>query len=74
MGLLQPPCRPGPDRRRGEPINVGIPTLEDLPDPSGKKVLLRADFNVPISNGKIDDDLRITAAMPTIEWLQGRGA
>ena len=53
---------------------MGIPTLEDLPDPSGKKVLLRADFNVPISNGKIDDDLRITAAMPTIEWLQGRGA
>ena len=53
---------------------MGIPTLEDLPDPSGKKVLLRADFNVPISNGKIDDDLRITAAMPTIEWLQERGA
>jgi len=51
-----------------------LPTLEDLPDPSGKKVLLRADFNVPISNGKIDDDLRITAAMPTIEWLQERGA
>ena len=53
---------------------MGLPTLEDLPDPSGKKVLLRADFNVPISNGKIDDDLRITAAMPTIEWLQERGA
>lgn len=53
---------------------MGLPTLEDLPDPSGKKVLLRADFNVPISNGKIDDDLRITAAMPTIEWLQARGA
>ena len=53
---------------------MGLPTLEDLPDPSGKKVLLRADFNVPISNGKIDDDLRITAAIPTIEWLQERGA
>ncbi|MDQ4068854.1 MAG: phosphoglycerate kinase [Actinomycetota bacterium] len=51
-----------------------MPVLEDLPDPSGKKVLLRADFNVPISNGKIDDDLRITAALPTIEWLQERGA
>ena len=51
-----------------------LPLLEDLPDPSGKKVLLRADFNVPISNGKIDDDLRITAAMPTIEWLQEKGA
>jgi phosphoglycerate kinase len=53
---------------------VSLPQLEDLPDPSGKKVLLRADFNVPISNGKIDDDLRITAAMPTIEWLLERGA
>lgn len=53
---------------------MNLPTLEDLPDPSGKKVLLRADFNVPISNGKIDDDLRITAALPTIEWLRERGA
>jgi phosphoglycerate kinase len=53
---------------------VGLPTLEDLPDPSGKKVLLRADFNVPMTDGRIDDDLRITAAMPTIEWLQERGA
>lgn len=53
---------------------MNLPTLEDLPDPSGKKVLLRADFNVPITNGKIDDDLRITAAIPTIEWLQEHGA
>ncbi len=51
-----------------------LPTLEDLPDPSGKKVLVRADFNVPMTNGHIDDDLRITAALPTIEWLQERGA
>ena len=51
-----------------------LPVLEDLPDPSGKKVLLRADFNVPITGGKIDDDLRITAALPTIQWLQERGA
>ena len=51
-----------------------LPLLEDLPDPSGKKVLLRADFNVPITDGRIDDDLRITAAMPTIEWLQEKGA
>jgi phosphoglycerate kinase len=51
-----------------------VPTLEDLPDPSGKRVLLRADFNVPITNGRIDDDLRIQAALPTITWLQERGA
>jgi phosphoglycerate kinase len=53
---------------------VNIPTLEDLQDPSGKKVLLRVDFNVPISDGKIDDDMRIRAAMPTIEWLLEHGA
>ena len=46
-----------------------IPQLEDLPDPSGKRVLLRADFNVPITDGHIDDDLRIRAALPTIQWL-----
>ena len=51
-----------------------LPQLEDLPDPKGKKVLLRADFNVPISKGKIDDDLRIRAALPTIEWLVEHGA
>jgi phosphoglycerate kinase len=51
-----------------------LPRLEDLPDPSGKRVLLRADFNVPISDGRIDDDLRIRAAMPTITWLQDHGA
>ena len=51
-----------------------VPTLEDLPDPSGRSVLLRADFNVPITDGEIDDDLRIRAALPTIEWLLERGA
>ncbi len=55
-------------------MSDSLPLLEDLPDPSGKRVLLRADFNVPITDGRIDDDLRITAAMPTIEWLLGRGA
>jgi len=52
---------------------VKLPTLEDLPAPKGKRVLLRVDFNVPISDGTIDDDLRITAALPTIEWLAEQG-
>jgi phosphoglycerate kinase len=51
-----------------------VPTLEDLGDLDGRRVLLRADFNVPISDGEIVDDFRIRAALPTIEWLEARGA
>jgi phosphoglycerate kinase len=53
---------------------VSVPTLEDLPPLDGRRVLLRADFNVPLADGKITDDLRIRAALPTIGWLLDRGA
>ncbi|MCU1359800.1 MAG: pgk [Ilumatobacteraceae bacterium] len=52
----------------------GIPTLDDLGDVGGKRVLVRTDFNVPMDGGTITDDFRIRAALPTIEWLLQRGA
>ena len=58
-------------------VNV-IPTLDDLGDVAGKRVLVRTDFNVPMEerDGEqvITDDFRIRAALPTIEWLTSRGA
>jgi len=54
--------------------SLDVPVLEDLPPLDGRRVLLRADFNVPVQDGRITDDLRIRAALPTITWLQGQGA
>jgi len=53
---------------------IDVPRLEDLGDLSGKSVLVRADFNVPISDGRITDDLRIRAAVPTLRYLLAAGA
>ena len=48
-------------------------TIRDF-DLSGKKVLIRCDFNVPIDSGKITDDTRIVASLDTIKYAISRGA
>ncbi len=67
MGLLEPSGGSGPQNR------LKLPSLDDL-DVKNKRVLVRADFNVPLKHGEVEDDMRIRAALPTIKQLLARGA
>src|ERR1700742_3442882 len=73
MGLLQPHGR----HRRGHGQAALSPmdfrTLDDL-DVKGKRVLVRADLNVPMADGKVTDNLRIVRQAPTIRELAEKGA
>jgi phosphoglycerate kinase len=56
-------------------VTVELPRLEDLTIERGARVLVRVDFNVPFTeDGEIDDDARITTAVPTIQWLRDQHA
>lgn len=47
-------------------------TIEDM-ELDGKRILMRVDFNVPLENGKVSNDKRIQAALPTIKYIMGNG-
>lgn len=51
-----------------------IKSLRELKTLSGKTIFLRVDFNVPLRNGKIQEDYRIRAGLETIEFLLAKGA
>ncbi len=54
-------------------MNLNKKTVRDI-DLNGKRVVMRVDFNCPVKDGKVGDDTRIQAAIPTIKYIVEKGA
>lgn len=73
MGFLQPDGR---YRRRHWKValNMAFRTLDDLGDITGKRVFVRVDLNVPMADGRVTDETRLRALLPTVSELADKGA
>ncbi len=73
LGAARSAHRSGRRQAVTVPLLAGVPLLEDL-EVAGRTVLVRADLNVPLRDGEVADDLRISASLPTLRALLERGA